>query len=300
MFVALYIRELWLISWLQSFRSPLVDSFFKAVNIFDQDFTYLIIIILVSIFFNARAGFRLFYLQTVTLILCGALKAFFAQPRPYNLLPALKIVGTVGYGLPSGAASSATVCFGFIFFLMQKTNLPAKLCALVMIFLIGITRVYLGAHFPSDVVGGYLLGLMVLLGYYYLVDYFATKLALLSRKKQLFFHSLFLFFLFLLHPGKRYFLLLSLLWGSISWHLFFAPSSSCKRGSFISCVISALICIAGVIILGMIYFRLIPLLGAPTLIFLTRVMITIIAGFFLGAATSLPTQADRILIGNRR
>jgi len=65
---------------------------------------------------------------------------------------------------PSGHAFTAVVIFGMLFyiapFLVRSKNAVAviRVASVTMIGLIGMSRVYLGAHWPSDVIGGFLYG----------------------------------------------------------------------------------------------------------------------------------------------
>lgn len=67
------------------------------------------------------------------------------------------------YSLPSGHAVGSTVAFGLIAYLVwqvlpQPWNTIAAVILILLIVLVGISRVYLGAHFPSDVIAGWILG----------------------------------------------------------------------------------------------------------------------------------------------
>ncbi|WP_311269618.1 phosphatase PAP2 family protein [Sphingobium sp. WCS2017Hpa-17] len=82
------------------------------------------------------------------------LKQIFAAPRP-DLLPHLDVVHT--YSFPSGHAAGNMMFFGALAMLIAR---PAGYgVAAAIIALIGISRVWLGVHWPSDVTAGWIEGL---------------------------------------------------------------------------------------------------------------------------------------------
>ncbi len=84
------------------------------------------------------------------------LKAAFARPRP-AFVPHLDFTNNFAY--PSGHATSAAVVY-FLFALLVPTHRRSRwlFAALILAFLTGASRVMLGVHWPSDVIGGWMLG----------------------------------------------------------------------------------------------------------------------------------------------
>jgi hypothetical protein len=68
-----------------------------------------------------------------------------------------------GYGLPSGHAQMAVVTWGVIAAELRKRW--AWIAAFVLMGLIGLSRIYLGVHFPTDVLAGWAVGALVLIAY---------------------------------------------------------------------------------------------------------------------------------------
>lgn len=115
---------------------------------------------------NTRLG--IWYFLTVSIGAGGVnqlVKFFFRRPRPTHVE---HLITPGGYSFPSGHAMGAIVAYGALLFLIirasrkLKTVLIASLVLIPLIALIGFSRVYLGVHYPSDIIGGYSLGLAIL------------------------------------------------------------------------------------------------------------------------------------------
>ncbi len=95
------------------------------------------------------------------------LKVLIQRPRPpIGLVHVIGILN--GYGFPSGHVMYYVVFFGFICFLGFALLTPSAKRTLLLAFfgglvlLIGVSRIYLGQHWASDVAGAYLLGSLIL------------------------------------------------------------------------------------------------------------------------------------------
>ncbi len=97
-------------------------------------------------------------------LLIGTLKPLFDFPRPPLALPpdSLHIIGAAEYhhSLPSGHSSFAMLCVASLWPVFNRYARAAGIC---FVLWVGISRVSLGAHFPADVLAGFLSSLAVVL-----------------------------------------------------------------------------------------------------------------------------------------
>ena len=99
----------------------------------------------------------------VTTILTQLIKIIVMRPRPYTELSNLILLdlGT-DYSFPSGHTSTSTA-------MAYVLSCEYKRWILMLIpVIVGFSRLYIGVHYPSDVLGGFLLGLVIA----YMVEYF--------------------------------------------------------------------------------------------------------------------------------
>ena len=89
-------------------------------------------------------------------------KNLFHRPRPLFVDP---VTTAIGFSFPSGHAMGAFVFYGLLAYLLMRNNttlltrIMISLIFILVVGLIGFSRIYLGVHFPSDVLGGYIAGL---------------------------------------------------------------------------------------------------------------------------------------------
>jgi membrane-associated phospholipid phosphatase len=110
---------------------------------------------------DSALGLRVGLILTVTGILNHAGKLLFASPRPYWVSSHVKGLWPEStFGMPSGHAQNSMSILGIIAANSGKTWI--RISAGLLIFLIGFSRIYLGSHFPHDVITGWLLGGLIL------------------------------------------------------------------------------------------------------------------------------------------
>ncbi len=182
----------------QQVHGPVLDSLFLTItSVGAEEFYLLLIPVLfwcVDLGLGARIGFFLLfsgYLNTY-------LKDLFQQPRPFDLEPSVQLAPAEGYGLPSGHAQSAVVAWGSLAAWSRKRWLWGLAIALVV--LIGFSRVYLGVHFPTDVLAAWVIG-GAALGLYLALQARITKwLARLGLARQMLLALVVPLVLLLIHP----------------------------------------------------------------------------------------------------
>ena len=159
--------------WMQAFEGHLFPMM-HFVSFISSRLPATIIVVSVAIWLG-RSGRRIEAILTssVTVIsslaIVPAIKSLVDRPRP---TPDLVQVMTLSQGesFPSGHATFAVVFYGFLFYLLPSltsNRTAVKTLRILLATLIGLTtasRIYLGAHWFSDVIGGLVLGGLVLLG----------------------------------------------------------------------------------------------------------------------------------------
>lgn len=162
----------WLNSFDQFFASPLLTNrspgktaFYSFITDMGGTFFIILMTLLVSLYFiwqkkDSKTGY--WYIFHVA-IGAGALnqiaKFIFQRTRP----TIEHLVLQDGYSFPSGHSMASLICYGgivfLIFHLTQKKWVRWTVClfATIIISIVGISRIYLGVHFPSDVLAGFCL-----------------------------------------------------------------------------------------------------------------------------------------------
>ena len=157
-------------------HNEILTNIFKTVTEFGDAIILIIITLLILLVFKERTfGFLVAINLVLSFVLGQIVKLIFIRERPtINVL-----IDIGGYSFPSGHSTVSMAFYGFLIYLCYK-KIDNKILKWFLIILqalliltIGYSRIYLGAHFPSDVIAGFSLGLSFLIIY---IKLFASKI----------------------------------------------------------------------------------------------------------------------------
>jgi len=150
---------------LRNFESRNVTHFFKLVTAFVSIPALFLFCLLIYLIPKTRKRGNLVVLNLgIVVFLNLILKNIFVRDRPLGVA----LIEERGYSFPSGHSMTSLAYFGLFIYLIYCSSLSKKkkifsialLCFLI--FLIGISRIYLGVHYASDVIGGFFLSIIYL------------------------------------------------------------------------------------------------------------------------------------------
>lgn len=155
-----------IVLWFQM-SSPSLDLPFKIITFMGNEGFFILILPFIYWCVDRRTGVRLSILFLLSAYINSAAKVFASQPRPFQYDARVKqIVSAGGGGLPSGHTQGALVFWGYLASCFKRPLL--WVIAGLLVILIPLSRLYLGVHFPTDLLGGYLIGAILLLLYLWL------------------------------------------------------------------------------------------------------------------------------------
>ena len=150
------------ILWTQHF-SPALDLLFKFFSYLGTEDFLLVAVPLVYWCVSRQYGARLIALFIVSTYAVSYIKVAINEPRPFSVDPRIKMLDTVNdASFPSGHTQGAVVVWGYLATAFKRRWLT--ILSIALIVFIPLSRIYLGVHYPTDVLGGYVIGGLFLLG----------------------------------------------------------------------------------------------------------------------------------------
>ena len=160
---------------IDALRSPLIEDLLSPLRAITELGSTVAVIAVAAISFAfalAIGPWRHGLIAAITILLAsianGTLKVVIGRERPALLEP---LIVERGFSFPSGHSALGMVAYGLLAVLVSRSRLPAPwrtaiIVALgALVVLIGISRIWLGVHYPTDVIAGWVAGGVIVLAY---------------------------------------------------------------------------------------------------------------------------------------
>lgn len=160
-----------------SFRCDALDSFFKTITNFGDEMFIVGLVIAVVVVLRNKWSLLYGCLAIDCALTNWIVKHIVRRARP----DVLKLVVQGGYSFPSGHTMIATCMYGYLIYAVNKkfTNKYLKFGTIFLlgclIILVGLSRVYVGVHYFTDVIAGYILALIILVLYIELTEKYFSR-----------------------------------------------------------------------------------------------------------------------------
>ncbi|EGC78288.1 PAP2 family protein [Treponema denticola F0402] len=187
----------------QNFSSPFLNEIMK---IFTDASTYGFVVFIIGLYLwciDYKKGLHLAYAAAFTSGLNGGIKRILKIPRPFTHAPEIMLKSIGGFSTPSGHSSISAFIYPAVLFykpFREKLSKDAQLAkpqkngtasgklkiaaAIILPLLVGFSRVYLGVHYPTDVLLGWGLGAFIFLSMMFFLPAIEAKLSTLNRTEE--------------------------------------------------------------------------------------------------------------------
>lgn len=146
---------------IQSVASPPLDVIFEIITIFGEELVILPIILFIYWCFNKEMGYWLCWCLSFGNLLVNSIKGVMKVERPIGVegIRTLRESTATSYSFPSGHTNASANFFTGIARAVNRRRF--WIIAFVLPAFVGLSRLYLGVHWPMDVVAGYVIGISV-------------------------------------------------------------------------------------------------------------------------------------------
>jgi glycerophosphoryl diester phosphodiesterase/membrane-associated phospholipid phosphatase len=148
--------------WLQEHLGWLTPLLLAVTRLGDAEF-YLLVFPLLYWCVSGPVGIRVGVMLLLSAGVNAVAKLGTASPRPFFLDPDVGLSAESSFGIPSGHAQNGVAVWGLL--AAEAGRMWAWVAALLLILLLGVSRVHLGVHFPEDVLIGWAIGAVLLVAF---------------------------------------------------------------------------------------------------------------------------------------
>ncbi len=155
--------------------NPFLDLVSNISSFLGEQTILILILAIVMYTIDKNKGFAICGSLIISLFAMSSLKAIFRAPRPFTVLSEIdgkRLATATGYSFPSGHTTGAASFYSSLALAIKK-RIISILCA-ISIILVGLSRMYLGVHWPIDVAVGLIIGIALSSIFYPLFEKAAT------------------------------------------------------------------------------------------------------------------------------
>jgi membrane-associated phospholipid phosphatase len=151
--------------WIHQFATPQLDRVMLFITSLGDPPAVISIFVITLVWLGLKQRYTDALRFTIVCIggvlINQVMKLFFAKPRPELWL---RLITETSFSFPSGHAVGSMVVYGFMAYILAKQFQKYKqfiyVIAGILIATIGLSRLYLGVHYPTDIIAGYGIGIL--------------------------------------------------------------------------------------------------------------------------------------------
>jgi len=149
-----------IIKFIQFFTSPFADVIFQLITMTGEETFYILVASTIFWCVNKKFGYKLGFALLTGTIVNTALKDIVNSARPIGVsgIRSLRLETATGQSFPSGHTQGSTTFW--VSFINQIRKKWIYAVGILVISLVGFSRMYLGVHYPIDIIGGIIIGII--------------------------------------------------------------------------------------------------------------------------------------------
>lgn len=155
--------EIQILQFLQEIRNPFLTSIMEAITFMAESLFIVLVIALLYWCVDKKRSIKLGWIVLFSSVINGVVKNIVKMPRPFErgVVTPIRVETATSYSFPSGHTQIATSFWGGAMCILRSSGVT--ILGTVLILFTAFTRLYLGVHWPMDVIGGIILGILCVL-----------------------------------------------------------------------------------------------------------------------------------------